>query len=64
MLRSQRNNVFGIATNEYIIIADEWSVDEIMRFLFLPILASIIDRGESYIERNSTLGKEYILEPD
>ena len=64
VLRKQRGNIFGIATNEYVIIADKWSVDEIMRFSFLPILASIIDSGDTYVEKLSTQGEEYTLEPD
>ena len=38
VLRVQRNEIFCVATNTYVLIPNNWSVDSIMIFSFLPII--------------------------
>ena len=64
VLRVQRNEIFCIATNNYILVPYEWEVDKILRFSFLPIIENIIDTGKEISYNNSSLGREVSLEPD
>ena len=64
VLRLHRTEIFGVATSTYKIIPDKWSVDEILRFSYIPVLASVIESGESFNCIDLNLGPEYTREPD
>ena len=45
VLREHQTEIFGIATNEYILIPDKWDLNKVLEFSFIPNIACIIETG-------------------
>ena len=64
VLREHRTEIFGVATNEYILNPDKWDLNKVLEFSFIPIIACVIDTGSSFRNLEISLGRETALEPD
>ena len=64
VLRQDRTDIFKLATNEYLIIPNLWSVNEVLQFSMLNIISAVIDTGFSVRESEDSPTPIYPLEPD
>ena len=64
VMRITRSEIFGVATNNYVILSDEWDLNKVLKFSFTPIIASIIETGNTFNNVSIELGPETALEPD
>ena len=64
VLRQDRTDIFKVATNEYLIIPNLWSVAEVLQFSMLNIISAVIDTGLSMRESEDSPTRIYPLEPD
>ena len=64
VLRQQRCKIFEVATNNYSIIPNEWDIEKVLEFSYIPTLNNIIEKGESLNESVISTGRSYALEPD
>ena len=64
VLRGNRTKIFQVATNNYVLIPNEWNLQNILDFSFIPNLEQIINTGESFREASAELGPDYTREPD
>ena len=63
-MRIARSEIFGITTNKYILLSDDWDLNKELRFSYTPIIASIIETENTFTDVSTELGPETSVEPD